>query len=569
MFSVALLVSYFAVVASGKPLARRMQVHETRSHIPPAFQEVGPAPPDAVLNLRVALVQGNFAGLEKALMDVSTPGSPSYGQHLSKAEVEAFVAPKPESVAAVNAWLNEQGIEATKLSPAGDWLSFSAPVSKASSLLDAQFSVFNHTPSGSTIIRTHAYSIPADLKGHLDLVHPTTAFTQPFKGPVLNFVPSSGNRPTPAVNLSSDAVPASCQSEVTPACLQALYGIPSAPATVSTNRLGVSGFLDQFANQQDLQTFLTSFRPDMPATTTFSLETLDGGSNPQVLSQAGVEADLDTEYTVGIATGVPITFISVGLDNSDEIDGFLDIINFLLDQDSPPQVLSTSYGGNEPDPPVAVLQNLCNAYAQLGARGTSILFASGDGGVSGIQTQQCTTFVPTFPSGCPYVTSIGATTGIGPEIAASFSGGGFSNIFPRPSYQDAAVSAFLTSINDTNAGLFNPGGRGFPDISAQGQNIEIVSRNRFGEIAGTSCSTPIMASVIALLNDELAAAGKPPLGFLNPFLYSSTGSAAFTDITIGNNPACNTEGFAAGPGWDPVTGLGTPNYAALRLAVGL
>ena len=45
--------------------------------------------------------------------------------------------------------------------------------------------------------------------------------------------------------------------------------------------------------------------------------------------------------------------------------------------------------------------NLCNAYAQLGARGTSILFASGDGGVSGGQSQSCSKFVPTFPSGCP------------------------------------------------------------------------------------------------------------------------------------------------------------------------
>ena len=46
-------------------------------------------------------------------------------------------------------------------------------------------------------------------------------------------------------------------------------------------------------------------------------------------------------------------------------------------------------------------RNLCTAYAQLGARGTSILFASGDGGVAGSRDQTCSTFVPTFPSGCP------------------------------------------------------------------------------------------------------------------------------------------------------------------------
>ncbi len=70
-------------------------------------------------------------------------------------------------------------------------------------------------------------------------------------------------------------------------------------------------------------------------------------------------------------------------------------------------------------------------------------------------------------------------------------------------------------------------------------------------MGGTSCSSPIFTSVIALLNDELAQAGKPPLGFLNPFLYS-TGASALNDITTGDNPGCGTNGFPATTGWDPV-----------------
>lgn len=100
-------------------------------------------------------------------------------------------------------------------------------------------------------------------------------------------------------------------------------------------------------------------------------------------------------------------------------------------------------------------------------------------------------------------------------------------------------------------GKFNPGGRAFPDIAAQGENVVIAFQGEFGFVAGTSCSTPISASIIALLNDQLAARGKKPLGFLNPFLYS-TGVSAFTDITSGNNPGCNTNGFPARVGWDPV-----------------
>ncbi|KAI0675069.1 family S53 protease [Trametes maxima] len=542
-----------------------MALHEVREDIPDGFVNSGSAPQDAVLNLRLALVQSDAAGLEKALMDVSTPSSALYGQHLSKEEVEKFVAPSPESVAAVNAWFAENGIEAKTISPAGDWLSFSIPVDKANELLDADFGVFTHEETGQTSIRTLAYSIPADLKGHVDLVHPTVTFPNPFARLPAMVTPPKAKK---AVNLTSDAVPASCSSTITPACLQALYGIPTAPAKVSSNKLGVSGFIEQFANQADLRTFLTQFRPDIPAATTFTLQTLDGGRNPQSASQAGVEANLDIQYTVGVATEVPNVFISVGEQFQDgALEGFLDIINFLLGESSPPQVLTTSYGQNENTISRALANNLCNAYAQLGARGVSILFASGDGGVAGSQSTRCTTFLPTFPSGCPFMTSVGATTGV-PETSASFSSGGFSNFFAQPSYQASAVSTFLNALGNTNSGKFNRSGRAFPDVAAQGDNVEIVVGGQFGLVAGTSCSSPIFASVVSLLNDELAAQGKSPLGFLNPFLYS-TGAAALNDITTGSNPGCNTNGFPARAGWDPVTGLGTPDFAKLRTAVGL
>ncbi|OSC98853.1 family S53 protease [Trametes coccinea BRFM310] len=569
MLALGVLASCVAALAYGKPMARSMQVHDSRQTVPPSFQLVGPAPPDTMLNLRLALVRGNMSGLETVLMDVSTPSSPLYGQHLTKEEVEAFMAPKPESVAAVNAWLKENNIAAKQRTPAGDWLGFSLPVSQASELLNAEFSVFNHTATGTTSIRTLAYSIPSDLQGHIDLIHPTTSFAQPLKGRTINFTPRKDGKAPLVTNTTQATVPASCQSQITPACLQALYGIPIAPATAKTNQLAVSGFIQEFANQQDLTTFLGSLRPDLPSTTTFSLQTLDDGENPQVLSQAGIEADLDIQYTVGIASQVPITFISVGDNNQDgDLSGFLDIIEFLLSETNQPQVLSTSYGFNEGDLGAALEQNLCSAYMALGTRGTSILFSSGDGGVSGSQAQRCTAFVPTFPSGCPFVTSVGATSDIGPEVAASFSSGGFSEVFSQPSYQASAVSSFLHALGSTNAGKFNPAGRAFPDISAQGEDVEIVFQGQFGAVAGTSCSTPIMASIIALLNDQLASEGKPPLGFLNPLLYS-TAAAAFTDIVSGNNPGCNTNGFPARPGWDPVTGLGTPNFDALRTAVGL
>ncbi|KAF8576677.1 family S53 protease-like protein [Ramaria rubella] len=557
-----LLVASFVTLVCANPLARNLVLHEQIDGAPEGFVLSGPASDATSLNLRIALVSNDMAGLENALYDVSTPSSALYGQHLSKEEVETFVAPKPESVSAVNEWLSANGLTASTVSPAGDWLSVSIPVSKANDLLGTKFSSFTNQQTGKQTIRTLSYSIPASLQGHIELIHPTTTFPASFGTPKFT-------TPVKARNLTSEAVPASCATTVTPDCLQALYGIPATKATQSSNKLGVSGFIDQFAQTADLKTFLKAQRPDLPSTTTFALQTLDGGSNPQSARDAGIEANLDTQYTVGVASGVPVTFISVGDDFQDgDLEGFLDIINFLLAESAPPQVLTTSYGQNENTISQALAIKLCNAYMQLGARGTSILFASGDGGVAGSQTTSCTTFLPTFPSGCPFMTSVGATTGINPETAASFSSGGFSNYFATPSYQSAAVSTFLTALGTTNSGKFNKTGRGFPDVSAQGVDVEIVSGGETGTVDGTSCASPIFASVVSLLNDQLIAAGKSPLGFLNPFLYSAAGSAALTDITSGDNPGCNTNGFSARAGWDPITGLGTPKFAALLAAVG-
>ena len=89
-------------------------------------------------------------------------------------------------------------------------------------------------------------------------------------------------------SLTTRAVPASCDTTINPACLQALYGIPTTAATQSSNLLAVSGFIGQFAEFSDLKTFLADFRPGL--TSTFTVETLDGGLNTQGSGQGGIEA---------------------------------------------------------------------------------------------------------------------------------------------------------------------------------------------------------------------------------------------------------------------------------------
>jgi len=127
--------------------------------------------------------------------------------------------------------------------------------------------------------------------------------------------------------------------------------------------------------------------------------------------------------------------------------------------------------------------------------------------------------------------------------------------FSRPSYQDTVVPAYIESLNGEHAGLFNPNGRGYPDVAAQGLYFEYVWNGTLGVISGTSAATPLMSSVIALVNDALISSGKSPLGFLNPWLYKK-GYKGFTDILSGGNGGCNTTGFPVTKGWDAVTGFG-------------
>lgn len=103
--------------------------------------------------------------------------------------------------------------------------------------------------------------------------------------------------------------------------------------------------------------------------------------------------------------------------------------------------------------------------------------------------------------------------------------------------------------------------RGFPDISANGANYVVAINGAFALVYGTSASSPVVGALITLINEARFATGKGSVGFINPTLYANPG--ALNDITAGGNQGCGTPGFSAVTGWDPVTGLGTPNFPEL------
>ncbi len=168
-----------------------------------------------------------------------------------------------------------------------------------------------------------------------------------------------------------------------------------------------------------------------------------------------------------------------------------------------------------------------------------------------------------------------------PEIACTSpaggditSGGGFSSLYAMPPWQSTAVNGYHARVKGTAKEPFRgfaTGGRGYPDV-ALAANSYLVAVNRSAVVvSGTSASAPVFAGMVARVNHLRLKAGKSPLGWINPALYSLFRS--FTnDVTEGQNNCgadaviCCEQGFHAAVGWDPVTGLGSVNYGKFAKA---
>jgi len=220
----------------------------------------------------------------------------------------------------------------------------------------------------------------------------------------------------------------------------------------------------------------------------------------------------------------------------------------------------------------AQVEAISAGFQMLGLRGVTVFGSSGDGGShwsfepfpSGsaigraLNEVGCRFQFPVFPTGSPYVTSVGGTVWADGDpsrpVAWSGSGGGFAWQFRRAPHQEAAVAAYLQgTANLPPASSFNSSNRAYPDISA-------IS------VEGTSESSPSVAGIFSLVTDARLQAGLPPLGFLGPRLYkvmAADPGSAFQSVTQGNTKTSCASGFPAAQGWDPVTGWGRPQWEGL------
>jgi len=345
----------------------------------------------------------------------------------------------------------------------------------------------------------------------------------------------------------------------TPLEVATLYNFPKdvfgAGQTIAIVELG-GGY-----QTADLTAYFGGLKVPVPKVTAVSV---DGGKNTPG-SDADGEVMLDIEIAGAIAYQANIAVYFAP--NTDQ--GFVDAITDAVhDTVRKPSVISISWGAPEDSWTEQARTAMNAALEDAAALGIPVTVASGDNGSTDGETDG--NLHVDFPSSSPYALACGGTTlyGSGSKISSEIvwnetankngaTGGGVSGAFALPTYQK---SANVPSEPQTKFV-----GRGVPDVSGDadpGTGYKVRVNGKDQVYGGTSAVAPLWAALIALLNQKL---GKP-VGFLNPKLYALQ-PATFRDITSGNNDDGNHGNYNARAGWDPCTGLGSPNGTALLSAL--
>jgi tripeptidyl-peptidase-1 len=473
-----------------------------------------------------------------------------------------LVKPSDDASDAVHDWLVDHGVDLDQLSysPAKDWISVKLPVAAVEDLLSTEYSVYEHH-DGSTLVRTEGYSLPLHLHEHISTIQPTNSWARlhggrerkneiekrgQIKKRSSHVIKVSDNWSPPAPptaplpsNASVDAV---CNfTAVTPDCLRTLYGtIDYEVKAAGANKMAHCSYLGESSNRSDISIFLSLYRPEAEA---YAYEfpeisiadgNVDNGTNVAA-EGLDLEANLDSEYMISIGYPTPLTTYNTGGSdpsympdlqtptNSDE--PYLVWTNYMAgvpDSDLPP-VISTSYGDDEQTVSRSYAEAVCNQFAQIGARGVSLFFASGDYGVGADGTcysnldNTTYMFIPSFPNDCPYVTNVGATRDY-PEVAASLlltsglpfaSGAGFSNYFDQPAYQAETVDAYVAGLDGLYDGFYNKSGK--PSHSAGRTKTDI------------SLSQVVLTRIFPASDKSFPPSGTapPPLSLVLPELRPS------------------------------------------------
>jgi kumamolisin len=427
-----------------------------------------------------------------------------------------------EDVAAVRAFAERNGVEVEEVDPGARTVRLRGSASSLTRAFDTELKLYE-VDGRHVRGREGTLALPDDLDGTVVAVL------------------GLDNRPAAAPRFRPAAA---APSGLTAVQVAHAYQFPAATGAgqiIAIIELG-GGF-----GQADLDTYFRGLGLTSPTVTAVGVE---GAQNVPEKDPNGADGEvlLDIEVAGAVAPGAKqVVYFAPNTDA-----GFLAAVNAAAAASPPPVAISISWGGPESSWTRQSMQAYDQAFAAARAKGIVVLAAAGDAGAKDSTSAK----VADFPASSPNVIACGGTRlGIdssgawASEVvwddgADSSTGGGYSSTFNRPSWQPTSVGQY----------------RGVPDISANADpesGYRVVVDGSSGVIGGTSAVAPLLAGLAA----RLAQLTGKPVGTLATVAYANPG--AFTDITSGGN-----EGWSAGTGWDPASGLGSPVGAKLLAAFG-
>ena len=512
------------------------------------------------------------AALERLLQEQEDPASPNYRRWLTPEEFGARFGLAPEAVERAAAWLRAQGLRVASIARGGGWIVASGSVAQAERAFHTEIHRYeaggrmHYAPAGPV-------EIPAELRGLAGSVRGLDDFgwEAPRRWQTL-YTASNGTH------------------MLAPGDVANIYGIahlqagPNAPKGAG-QKIAVAG--QSAIDPADIRLFRSTFGLSKNEPTAIL-----AGDDPGIDRDGPLqEADADIEWAGAIAPDAQVVYVYAA--------DVLDAVQYAIDQNVAP-VISLSYGTCETNLSRELVLAAQALAQQANAQGITWVGASGDTGAGCDQKLPATHGLGVLvPVSIPEVTGVGGTefneggqdynywepygAQVGPyttafgyipetawndstSVAAYAGGGGASVVFAKPAWQ-------------TGPGVPDNGARNVPDLSFSASEAHdpylVVTGGQTYAYGGTSVAAPLFAGVLALANQVVAASDSGPagLGNVNPSLYAlaqPTGPVPITpfrDITTGNNmvacatgtPDCvnGTMGYAAGPGYDQVTGLGS------------
>jgi kumamolisin len=471
-------------------------------------------------------------------VDEEAARAPAERRALSREELASGYGASDEDVDAVRAFASRYGLEVAGVDQGRRAVKLRGTVDAAARAFGVPaLHVFEHPRAGRYRGRKGPLTIPSELDG------------------VITGVFGIDDRPQTRPQLRAQAAAAAATS-YTPLQIAAAYNFP-ASATGAGETVGIIELGGGYT-QSDLDSYFQSLGLTPPSVSSVSV---DGGANsPSGGQGADVEVTLDIEVAGAVAPGA--RFVVYFAPNTDQ--GFIDAVSTAVhDSTNKPSVISISWGGPEDSWTAQARTQMEQVLTEGAAVGVTVTAASGDSGSTdgvndGAQHVD-------FPASAPHALACGGTSlrisddRIVSEVvwndlpSDGAGGGGISIEFAVPSYQAGLQMP-------PNADTHKPG-RGVPDVSGDadpqtGYSIFVGGAGQ--SVGGTSAVAPLWAGLTALVNQALGN----PVGFFQPRLYQGAASGGFHDITQGNNGA-----YSAAAGWDPCTGLGSPQGASLLAAL--